>query len=591
MLTKLNSSLGLEEPSEELIESLVLNEMINQMPTGPYWFSETALRTGEIGKLLEALAKEITKWIYLIKSSKNGIFISNAKDSFLDRWGRDTGILRQEGETDEAFRFRIKKTLILSRVTKRSIEEVIFDSTKLEIDYSFDPVQVIEPWTYQERKSKRHPQNSNSIDLFYGRSGQTKRTGSDRQTNYSVTELNQNGLVYYPEIIKQCYYQGGVIDVVTPGFSSKTWNIVYEMIAAGIKPFFTAAIKYKINNPNLASLEAAQAKVQSDSNVDYETGGNFIARSIVTRSGPPVGVDEFSLLADKRLDIIGLDGKSGNKTVFKDRNVEYILNEGNLIGSIPSDFPFVGPGDVLYVDSFPAFRSTFRKELSPRSGAVGDLSLAYALGWKADTFLEFAKGSVRDTREVLYSVLSKFSLSPSNNSIRSASTRSGSTNPYHNTELHNSEPLGVSLATSIQLEGEVYQFALIGSLKSIFSVSLFPRSGALGESSVLSPIDLPLSSELITFENVEAIIFTELTYPLLKETFEESLFQEVSRNTISYENLLKGFTTLIGTTEEAENIQTDILEKTWEQLANVTWEQASALGEYNQLAPEVIISS
>jgi hypothetical protein len=586
MLTKLNPNLGLEEPDEELINSLVTSEMISQMPTGTNWFSENALQFGEVGKLLKSLAKEISAWIYVIKSSKNGLFISNAKEAFLDRWGKDVGIARQSGETDEQFRFRIKKTLILSRVTKKSIEEIVFDNTKLEIDYTYDPVKVLEPWIFQERKSKRHPSNTEALDRFYGRSGQTKRTGSDRQTNYTKTALTKDGLVYYPEVIDQCYYQGGVIDVVTPGFSRKTLTIVFEMIAAGIKPFFTAAIKYQINNPFLGSSE----KIQSNADVAYDTGGNFIANYVITRSGKKVEAGEFSFLQEERLDIVGLQGKSGSKTIFiGGRFVEY---ESNLVSPIPRDFPEIGSGDNLLSDSFPAFRSTFRKELSPRSGARGDTELNFALGWTADKFVEFASGAVFDTRSIEYEGFGKFNLIHEKLFKRSFSRRSGPVNPFTDTELYTSEPLAVNQSTTLQLEAEIYRFSVIGSLKSILNIALFPRSGSFGETSVLLPVnlELPLLTDFLVYDEVQAVVFTELGLSTPNKLFAAGNEYPV-KSEVEYELFTPSITTLIGTSSESENIENNILSKTWEQLASYTWEEVSSLGGYVQLQAEVVISN
>lgn len=583
MLSKLNPAISLAEPEEDIINSLVLSEMKKHVPIGSNWFSEEAVNSGELSKLLRALSKEIALWIASIKVSKNGSFISSAAGQYLDRWGRDVGVTRLAGESDEQYRFRIKKTLILSRVTSSSIEETVFDNTKDTIDYTNASVSVLEPWIFQERRSRRAVQSSSPIDYFYGRSGKTRRTGSDRDSNYDKPEFStSSGDKYYPSVIKQCYFQGGVIDVVTPGFSSKTSEIVQEMIAAGVKAFFTVVEGYTIPNPKVAT----SVTINSESSVEAEPFGSFRDFSIFSRSGPTTSVDEVTLLSEERLDVVGLVGRSGSRVVFSERDVEYFINDGEEIGYLPPATPELASPVSFTVDSYPAYRSLFRKELSPRSGAEGSL-FHTSLDWTADTLVELSSlGAVENKNEIEYEGFTQFDR-VEKNIVRSVSVRSGRTNPYQDTEFENFAPMLLSASADVQFEAEYFKYDLVGSYKSILSMALFPRSGPEEESFVLSPIELEFTSLAVYPISISSIT-TEMVFPFIEKSFTAAVAYP-DETLVSLEYTLSSEISYIGISEELVFFTENVLSKTWETLGLLTWTEALTVGGTKQFSAEVIV--
>ena len=145
-------------------------------------------------------------WIVGIKLSRMGLLLATAIGDDLDRWGADLNVPRKPGELDDPYRVRLKKSLVRSKVTRSAIELYINDVTGLT-------TTVYEPWRNQDIRCNRNPLNPNPVDLNYGRSGTMRRTNP--------------------------YYMGGVVDIVTVDYSPITQEITEDVIAAGIKPYWT----------------------------------------------------------------------------------------------------------------------------------------------------------------------------------------------------------------------------------------------------------------------------------------------------------------------------------------------------------------
>lgn len=211
-----------------LPEILARQKLTENLPVGNGWFSPEAMRLngGEAGKLTRSLAKEIGIFLQAIKDKKNDLFLSSATGVGIDEWGSDVNIFRELGESDDSFKNRISSEILQERVTRFGVSNYISRLTGL-------PTLVYLPWRLQEFRSNRFltledgttplpyydETNISSApaldaqDLIQGRSGSTRRSSA--------------------------YWQGGVIDIFTLDFSSKTRILAPKVVAAGIKCYYS----------------------------------------------------------------------------------------------------------------------------------------------------------------------------------------------------------------------------------------------------------------------------------------------------------------------------------------------------------------
>ena len=195
-------------------------EMRKHLPVLIGWFTEISLRTGVLGAFLAAVTAQVVEWLLAIRLAAGGVFLLDAEGDDLDLWGDDIQVPRREDESDDDYRPRLQAQILQLRLTKTAIEAFITSNTGLD-------TEVLLPWKQEHiwGISSRsivvdETGDGEAEDLFYGRSGSTVRSSH--------------------------YYQGGVIDIKTWGYSPDTKLLAPDVVAGGIKVYFTVQLEEDI---------------------------------------------------------------------------------------------------------------------------------------------------------------------------------------------------------------------------------------------------------------------------------------------------------------------------------------------------------
>jgi hypothetical protein len=102
---------------------LVLNRLRSFIPNNYSWPSEAATSsTGNMGRLLKAFSKSLSNWWVGIRRAKDGIYLSKATDTYIDKWALQFGIERRLRESDDSLRERIRNSIVKGNI---SMEEFI----------------------------------------------------------------------------------------------------------------------------------------------------------------------------------------------------------------------------------------------------------------------------------------------------------------------------------------------------------------------------------------------------------------------------------------------------------------------------------
>ena len=100
--------------------------LASKLPKG--WFSQTALGTGLIGALLFGWATALFSVMQVAQFVALQIYIQTTSGGFLDLWAYDffgDSVLRNVGESDVAFRNRVKAYLLAPTVTREAITTLL----------------------------------------------------------------------------------------------------------------------------------------------------------------------------------------------------------------------------------------------------------------------------------------------------------------------------------------------------------------------------------------------------------------------------------------------------------------------------------
>lgn len=191
-----------------LLRERVAGELRKHLPVAPGWFSKTALETGELAKFLEAVTAQVVEWLDAIKATKSGIHLDDAQGDFLVQWGRDLHLEQRDGESDADFRQRIKSEILRLRLTRAGVQTFVADLTGFATTVEL-------PWRKLDWRGQRNIVLAQGAkDPVNGRSGRRRRSSG--------------------------YYQGGVIDIVIEGFNKDLQKLADQVVAAGVKAYFTS---------------------------------------------------------------------------------------------------------------------------------------------------------------------------------------------------------------------------------------------------------------------------------------------------------------------------------------------------------------
>jgi hypothetical protein len=523
--------------SFELVNEIITEEMLKQLPRGPSWFSERALSAeGETGKLVRVIAEQISEWVVAIKTSRRGFMLATAVQEDLDRWGIDLSIGRMPGELDNPYRTRLLKELLRSKVTRNAVIQYVEDVTGLK-------TSLYEPWRDQDVRSSRTPGVLTPFDANAGRSGTWRRTSP--------------------------YYQGGVVDIITVDYNRTTWLAADEVLAAGIRPFFTVLVgrdpqPISFGNPAPSSgLDIGQDKVV------------------------PLFIFEEPVRSK-----LGL--RSGRAVHQEDAILEY-----TPIISYPFIIVAQGQAEHYQVDLFPSVRSVWRSEQSPRSGARGEAGFETLVP-------EFYGGVLVDSgntddhqfdRDLYYEVFIPVPITPP--IMRSASgVRSGHRRLLWTMEYLRNEMVADSLLGNNQLQGDVDQYDLVPMERSVFYLERSPRSGVPNEPAPLSqpylyggveagPVYQSIvNAELeVTIDNLKNLDFGHIySFDKYRSGFEEKVWTD-----ILLEQNGSLMTQVFDRPDLAGNYSIYESPVTWEAVGDATWHEINILGHSVQLLGDVVI--
>lgn len=190
---------------------LTLKELVRNLPVGPGWFSESAVKDGEVGKLLKSLSLPVGELLDQVRDSRDGIYLASATGDDLDQWGRDLLITRSSGELDTPYRDRLINEVIGSKLTIPAMEDYIYSNLGIQ-------TTIYEPWRDLDWREETF-RLTNPNTFYNPKAG---RSGTTRRSSY--------------------YYTAGVIEVITDGWHKDIKPIINTIKAAHIKPYFTTRI-------------------------------------------------------------------------------------------------------------------------------------------------------------------------------------------------------------------------------------------------------------------------------------------------------------------------------------------------------------
>lgn len=204
----------------QLFKELAVSELRKHLPVRPEWFSEQALTTGTLSRVVSAVADQVASLRDAATLTREGLVLRKAQGAFLDAWGLDLDLPRETGETDEAYRTRLLAILGQDHTTEVGLRAHIENSTGLE-------TTLIIPWKNQAWYGKRQP-GSVGKDAIFGLSGKAQ---------YSSP-----------------YVRAFVVDVMTRGYSPKTEPTAASSAAAGVKLFFSTLRDYRVDSVSISSM-------------------------------------------------------------------------------------------------------------------------------------------------------------------------------------------------------------------------------------------------------------------------------------------------------------------------------------------------
>lgn len=193
-----------------LLKTLTLAKLTKHFPVLPGWFAPEALEAeGELYKLLDTAADEAAELQEEISKAKAGLHLETARGEYLAKWSREADVPQLPDETEPEWAARIQREILRERVTASGIIESIEEATGLEVSLEF-------PWRKQFRYGERTPTNASQKDAEYGYSGSRRWTSR--------------------------YYKGGVLDIVTIGWSPYTRPAAVLSVGASVAVFYTARL-------------------------------------------------------------------------------------------------------------------------------------------------------------------------------------------------------------------------------------------------------------------------------------------------------------------------------------------------------------
>lgn len=215
----------------KLSAALAKEAILKFLPIREFWFSQDSLeyrdgagitKKGEVGKLVEVLSTEIGALNAEIRNSKNNFFLATAEGAALDAWGSDIRIARQPVESDEAYRTRILNIITKEKLSTKAVGSYLGYLTGISLT-------VFEPWRQIEIRDNRQ------LTLPLYKKGDTpspEKDVPDRINSRSGKAVRSSS-----------YWQAGVLDIISEGYAPIIRNATFEVVALGVKTFFTVNLK------------------------------------------------------------------------------------------------------------------------------------------------------------------------------------------------------------------------------------------------------------------------------------------------------------------------------------------------------------
>lgn len=237
----------------QLFKELAASELKKHLPVRPQWFSEQALATGTLGKLVNSLATQVASLRDAASATREGLVLSKAQGPFLDAWGQDLDLSRLPAESDDDYRVRLLASVGVDHTTEVGLRAHLENVTGLE-------TSLIIPWKQQQWYGKRTP-GTQGKDSLFGLSGKAQ---------YSSP-----------------YIRAFVVDVLTRGYSPLTEPTATSSVAAGVRIFFSTLNDYRVNTISIQ----AEADINSDHSYEYRLRSHqyFILSGETAWGGGKVG--------------------------------------------------------------------------------------------------------------------------------------------------------------------------------------------------------------------------------------------------------------------------------------------------------------
>ncbi len=194
-----------------LLGKLAELEIKKHLPVSPYWFSDEALASGLIHKVVYACAQTIASWRETIRESIRDSFLLDAEGEGLDTLGVDLELPRQ-ARNDADYRQHMLDEIGRVRTTQPGMIAAIEEATGLE-------VSIENPWRQLLRWGHRTPET----------------TGPDPVWGYGGTH-----------VYGSAYNQAFVIDVVTIGYSVSTQGAAEFSAPAGARLKYTVKLWFPV---------------------------------------------------------------------------------------------------------------------------------------------------------------------------------------------------------------------------------------------------------------------------------------------------------------------------------------------------------
>ena len=205
-------------PSLSALRELSLRLLLRGMKTGPGWLGRQALKNGQIAGLLKTIRDLHADWRQQLYRIMRGSSLSGGDADAVEHWAADLNMPRKPGEAVEEWAARIRSAIQAETSISRAIVTAV--KTALDLD-----VEIFEPWTIQGEASSPV------------RTTPGTDTNGDPITVTTPSHQAAHGSGWNRRTSR--YIVGGTIDIVMRRYDPRIYQVVRNVKAGGVKPYYT----------------------------------------------------------------------------------------------------------------------------------------------------------------------------------------------------------------------------------------------------------------------------------------------------------------------------------------------------------------